>query len=243
MEERMEKVALITGGSTGLGAALAAFVGGRGDRVIVDARGERALRALERELAARASRVTALVGDVTDPAHREALVRAARDHGRLDLLVNNASTLGPSPLPALADVPLDALHRLFATNVVAPLALIQELVPLLERSNGLIVNVSSDAARGGYPGWGAYGASKAALDLISLTLASELRPRGIGVVAVDPGDMRTAMHQAAYPGEDISDRPLPEITLPFWAWLLEQDPRAVTGRRFEARAERWEVAA
>jgi NAD(P)-dependent dehydrogenase (short-subunit alcohol dehydrogenase family) len=103
--------------------------------------------------------------------------------------------------------------------------------------------VSSDAARGGYEGWGAYGAGKAALELASLTLANELRPRGVGVVTVDPGDMRTAMHQAAFAGQDISDRPSPDVTLPFWAWLLSQPPMAVSGRRFEAQADRWEVAA
>lgn len=239
----MQRVALITGASRGLGEVLAGFLAGRGDRVILTARGAEALRAVERQLASRGYLVTAIAGDVNDPAHRDELVRAARDYGRLDVLINNASALGPSPLPALVDLPLDALNEVLATNVAAPLSLIQLLVPVLERSNGLVVNVSSDAARGGYAGWGGYGASKAALDLISLTLASELRPRNVAVVAVDPGDMRTTMHQAAYPGEDISDRPLPEATLPFWAWLFEQEPRAVTGRRFEVAAERWEVAA
>lgn len=239
----MQKVVLITGASRGLGRVLAGFLAGRGDRVIVDGRDAGALRALELDLAARGCTVTAMAGDITDQGHRDVLVRAARDHGRLDVLINNASTLGPSPLPPLVELPIEALHSVLATNVVAPLALLQSLVPLLELNNGLIVNVTSDAARGGYPGWGGYGASKAALDLMSLTLAGELRPRGVAVVAVDPGEMRTAMHQAAYPGEDISDRPLPESTLPFWAWLLEQDPRSITGRRFEAQAERWEIAA
>jgi NAD(P)-dependent dehydrogenase (short-subunit alcohol dehydrogenase family) len=128
-------------------------------------------------------------------------------------------------------------------NLVAPVALVGALLPLLERGRGLVVNVSSDAATGGYPGWGGYGASKAALDLASLTLAGELRPRRVGVVSVDPGDMRTRMHQAAFPGEDISDRPLPEATVPFWAWLLGQDPLAVSGGRFRAQADRWESAA
>ncbi len=239
----MERVALITGASRGLGATLAGFLAGRGDRVIITARGEEGLNRAALALAARGGHVTWIAGDVTDPAHRRSLARAVRDHGRLDLLVNNASELGPSPLPELIEHPLAGLERVFATNAIAPLALLQELAPLLERSGGLVVNVSSDAARGGYPGWGGYGASKAALDLMSLTLANELRARGVSVVAVDPGDMRTAMHQAAYPGQDISDRPPPEATLPFWAWLLGQDPRAVSGRRFEAQAERWEVAA
>jgi NAD(P)-dependent dehydrogenase (short-subunit alcohol dehydrogenase family) len=123
------------------------------------------------------------------------------------------------------------------------LGLAQEALPLLRQRAGLIVNISSDAARGGYEGWGAYGATKAALDLVSLTLANELRPAGVSVVAVDPGDMRTQMHQAAFPGEDISDRPLPDVTLPFWAWLLGQPPGSVSGRRYEAQADHWEVSA
>jgi NAD(P)-dependent dehydrogenase (short-subunit alcohol dehydrogenase family) len=118
-------------------------------------------------------------------------------------------------------------------------------LPLLESRRGLIVNISSDAATGAYPGWGAYGASKAALDLISRTLAAELAPGRVGVVSVDPGDMRTRMHQEAFPGEDISDRPLPEVTVPFWDWLLDQDPMAVTGTRFKAQTarEQWTVLA
>lgn len=243
----MERVALITGASRGLGAALAAFLAGRGDHVIITARGEDQLNAAAREIAARGGRVTAVAGDVRDSAHRDELVRAARaispGGGRLDLLVNNASALGPSPLRLLAETPLTALDQVLATNVVAPIALVQALLPLLERGPSLIVNVSSDAARGGYAGWGGYGASKAALDLISLTLAGELRARSVGVVAVDPGDMNTQMHQAAYPGEDVSDRPSPDVTFPFWAWLLSQDPRTVTGQRFEAQAEQWQVAA
>ena len=128
-------------------------------------------------------------------------------------------------------------------NVLAPLALIQEALPLLERAHGLVVNITSDAAIGGYPGWGVYGASKAALDLVSKTLAAELRDEGVAVVSVDPGDMRTTMHQDAYPGQDISDRPLPDVTVPFWAWLLSQPPKAVSGGRFQAQASLWEVPA
>ena len=123
------------------------------------------------------------------------------------------------------------------------MGLVQATLPLLRKSGGLVINISSDAASGGYSGWGAYGASKAALDLVSLTLAGELRDDGVAVVSVDPGDMRTQMHQDAFPGEDISDRPLPEVTLPFWAWLLGQPRTLVTGRRFQAQADRWEVAA
>jgi NAD(P)-dependent dehydrogenase (short-subunit alcohol dehydrogenase family) len=127
--------------------------------------------------------------------------------------------------------------------LVAPLALVQVLLPYLEVARGTVVNISSDAALGGYPGWGGYGASKAGLDLLSRTLAEELKGRHVAVVSVDPGDLRTAMHQAAFPGQDISDRPLPDVTLPFWAWLLHQSPDLVTGLRFRAQADRWEARA
>jgi NAD(P)-dependent dehydrogenase (short-subunit alcohol dehydrogenase family) len=141
----------------------------------------------------------------------------------------------------LNELPLAALRHVFDVNVAAPLALVQAALPLLVNSRGLVVNVSSDAAVGGYPGWGAYGASKAALDLFSKTLAEELRAKGVAVVSVDPGDMRTKMHQDAYPGQDISDRPLPEVTLPFWAWLLGQEPLRASGARYQAQAAVWEV--
>ena len=162
--------------------------------------------------------------------------------GRLDILVNNASELGPSPLPTLADYPLDKLAQVFNVNVIAPVALVQATLPLLKTGGGLVINISSDAAIGGYETWGGYGASKAALDLISFTLANELKDSGVAVVSVDPGDLRTDMHQAAYPGQDISDRPTPDVTLPFWAWLLGQDRAAVTGHRFSAQSDKWEVA-
>ena len=187
--------------------------------------------------------MTALAGDVADAKHRRRLVAAAEERGRLDVLINNASTLGSTPLPNLADYSLFALEQVFDVNVIAPLGLVQVALPVLERSGGLVVNITSDAATGGYEGWGGYGASKAALDLISLTLANELEAAGVGVVSVDPGDMRTKMHQDAFPGEDISDRPLPEATLPFWAWLFGQDHMAVSGQRFQAQAEEWRVPA
>jgi NAD(P)-dependent dehydrogenase (short-subunit alcohol dehydrogenase family) len=187
--------------------------------------------------------VIALPGDVADPEHRRRLVSAAAGLGGLDLLINNASELGPTPLPALAELQLADLERIFAVNVMAPLALVQAALPLLAARQGLIVNLSSDAAVGGYPGWGGYGASKAALDLVSATLASELKDRGIAVVAVDPGDMRTAMHQAAYPGDDISNRPLPEVTIPFFAWLFGQPRSGISGRRYRAQDAKWEIAA
>jgi NAD(P)-dependent dehydrogenase (short-subunit alcohol dehydrogenase family) len=180
---------------------------------------------------------------------KEAYESHSTDHGRqpgpgrLDILFNNASRLGATPLPPLVEYPPGALEDAFRVNVVAPIVLAREVLPLLAESGGLIVNISSDAALGGYPGWGGYGLTKAALDLASLTLANELSGRQVGVAAVDPGDLRTRMHQDAFPGEDISDRPLPDVTLPFWAWLFGQPPAAVTGRRYRAQSDRWEVNA
>lgn len=239
----MRDIAMITGASRGLGATLAGFLARAGWDLVLTARGADDLEAVADRLGGEGRRIVALAGDVADPDHRRRLADAARGLGGLDWLVNNASELGPSPLSPLAEVSVDALERVFAVNVVAPIALVRETLPLLEDGGGLVVDVSSDAAVGGYPGWGAYGASKAALDLASRTLAGELAPRGVSVVAVDPGDLRTAMHQAAFPGEDISDRPDPEVTLPFWAWLLGRDPATVSGRRFHAQAERWEEVA
>ncbi len=237
----MNRTALITGGSQGLGRTVADFLAAQGYGLVITARGEGGLAMAARELRRHGGPVIALAGDVADPAHRRRLAEAAREFGRLDVLLNNASTLGTTPLPPLAEYPLDELETAFRVNVVAPLALVREALPLLEASGGLIVNISSDAARGGYPGWGGYGLTKAALDLASLTLANEVSGRSVGVVAVDPGDLRTRMHQEAFPGEDISGRPLPEVTLPFWAWLLGQPRDAVTGRRYQAQSDRWEV--
>ncbi len=235
------RVALITGASRGLGATLAGFLAGQGYDLILTARGAEALQAAADALQPYHTTVITLAGDVADPTHRQRLFEVAQTFGRLDLLVNNASDLGPSPLPTLADYPLPALERVFTVNVIAPVALAQLVLPLLKASEGLIVNVSSDAALGGYENWGGYGASKAALDLISKTQAGELRAARVGVVSVDPGDMRTVMHQQAFPGEDISDRPTPDVTLPFWAWLLAQDHMDISGVRFQAQAEQWRV--
>jgi NAD(P)-dependent dehydrogenase (short-subunit alcohol dehydrogenase family) len=239
----MHRTALITGGSRGLGRTVAEFLAAQGYGLLITARGEEELATAARELRRHGGQVIALASDIADRTHRQRLAGAARQLGRLDLLLNNASTLGATPLPPLAEYPLDALEEAFRVNVVAPIALAREVLPLLAESGGLIVNISSDAALGGYPGWGGYGLTKAALDLASLTLAHELSGRRIGVVSVDPGDLRTRMHQEAFPGEDISDRPLPEVTLPFWAWLFGQSPAAVTGRRYRAQADRWEVNA
>ena len=233
------QTALITGASRGLGKTLAQFLAAQGTDLILTARGGAALAATARELSQFGGRTIALAGDVAAANHRRALAQAAEELGGLDLLVNNASILGPSPLPALADAPLEALEQVLEVNFLAPLGLVQLTLPLLQRRRGLVVNVSSDAAVGGYPGWGGYGASKAALDLASLTLAHELAEKGVAVVSVDPGDMRTQMHQDAFPGEDISDRPLPDATLPFWAWLLGQEHAAINGRRLGAQADVW----
>lgn len=237
-----QKVALITGGSRGLGAALAAFLAAQGWDLVLTARGCDALESTARAIRLYGGRVVTVPGDVSDAGHRRRLLDAVRSLGRLDLLVNNASELGPTPLPRLAVYPLDQLGQVLSVNVVAPLALVQAMLPLLECAGGMVVNISSDAAVAGYPGWGGYGASKAALDLATSTLAHELEERGVAVVSVDPGDMRTRMHEAAFAGEDISDRPPPEATVPFWAWLLGQPPEAVSGRRFQAQADRWEAA-
>ncbi len=209
-------VALITGASRGLGLALARGLARQGWSLIIDARGAPALAAAHAELAAQTT-VVAIPGDVTDATHRAALGDAARDAGGLDALINNASFLGPSPQPALLDYPLDTLERVFRTNVVAPLALLQAASASL-RPDARILNITSDAGVEAYPGWGGYGASKAALEQFSAIFAAE-RP-DLRVYWVDPGDMRTQMHQEAFPGEDISDRPLPEESVPGLLRLL-----------------------
>jgi NAD(P)-dependent dehydrogenase (short-subunit alcohol dehydrogenase family) len=229
MTDTSQHVAVVTGGSRGLGSALAAGLMNRGWHVVVDARDVTGLTD-------RLPGAVVLRGDVTDPEHRRHLGREIERLGRLDLLVNNASTLGPSPLPLLADYPLFELRSVFETNVVAPLGLIQELLPMLRASHGAIVNVSSDAAVEAYSGWGGYGSAKAALDQISAVLAAE-EPT-LRIYAVDPGDMRTQMHQAAFPGEDISDRPEPGTVVPALLRLI--DSRPDSGRY---RAADWAVQA
>ena len=220
--------AVITGASRGYGRALASSLTEQGWNVIIDGREARALELAAHELRARAPQVQvhAVAGDVTDPAHRAALSRAATGFGTLDLLVNNAGALGSSPLPHLAEVSPSELRHVIETNVVAPLALIQQLLPLLRRSEGTIVNLTSDAATEAYPSWGSYGASKAALDHLSAVLAVE-HP-ALRILSFDPGDLRTDMHQAAFPGEDISDRPAPEEAVPPLLHLLSI--RAPSGR-------------
>jgi NAD(P)-dependent dehydrogenase (short-subunit alcohol dehydrogenase family) len=197
--------AIVTGASRGLGLALTRALVERDWRVVVDARRGEALRAAVGDL----DGVVAIPGDVADPAHRPALVEAAGE--RIDLLVNNASLLGPSPQPRLADYPLDVLEQVYRVNAHAPLALFQAALPAL-RPGACVLNVTSDAAVEAYEGWGGYGSSKAALEQITRVLAAE-HPE-LRIVAVDPGDMNTQMHQEAFPGEDISDRPPPEDSVP-----------------------------
>jgi NAD(P)-dependent dehydrogenase (short-subunit alcohol dehydrogenase family) len=212
-------VAVITGGSRGLGRALAEALAGEGWTVVIDGRDRTALEAAARSIG---GAVVAVPGDVTDPAHREQLVAAARAAGGIDVLVNNASILGPSPQPSLGAYPLEVLRRVYEVNVVAPLALTQEALPVLRRSaRGRIVNITSDASVEPYEGWGGYGSSKAALDQLTRILGAE--ERDLRVWAVDPGDMRTQMHQEAFPGEDISDRPLPEEVVPALVELLRSE--------------------
>jgi NAD(P)-dependent dehydrogenase (short-subunit alcohol dehydrogenase family) len=211
-------IALITGASRGLGRAAAHALARRGWSLIVDARRAADLADAMRGLAD----VAAVPGDVTDPGHRADLAAAVGRAGGLDVLVNNASRLGPSPQPLLRDYPLDELARVYESNVVAPLALIQLLTAPLAAAAGTIVNVSSDAAVEAYPGWGGYGSSKAALDQLTAVLAAE--EPSLRCYAFDPGDMRTDMHQQAFPGEDISDRPEPETVVPALLRLIDQRP-------------------
>jgi len=209
-------VAIVSGASKGLGRVLAMALAEQGWSLVLDARGAQELEEAESEIKshlAETASVVAVAGDVADDSHRKKLVAAAEMLGGLDLLVNNASTLGPTPMPRLADYPLEEIRRVFEVNAFAPLALVQEALPLLRRSaNARVVDVTSDASVEAYEGWGGYGSSKAALDQLSAVLGVE--EPGLRVWAVDPGDMRTQMHQDAFPGEDISDRPPPESALP-----------------------------
>jgi NAD(P)-dependent dehydrogenase (short-subunit alcohol dehydrogenase family) len=218
--------AIITGASRGLGLALARSLAQHGYELVLDARRAADLEAVADELG-HLTEVRVIAGDVTDDWHRGALIAAAGD--RLDLLVNNASSLGPSPQPSLARYPLPELERVYAVNVLAPLALTQLALPLLS-DGGVVLNVTSDAAVEPYPGWGGYGSSKAALEQLTAILAAE-HPE-LRVYAVDPGDMRTEMHQQAFPGEDISDRPEPQESVP---GLLELIGGALPSGRYHAR--------
>ncbi len=234
-----KRVGIVTGASRGLGEAIARVLADRGCDLVLGARNAGPLEEVAQSLGQRGVTIVPVAGDVTDAAVRARLVSAAETLGGLDLLVNNASELGD--IGPLVDFEVTRFGRVFPVNAGAPLALIQQALPLLVKRRGLIVNITSDAAQGAYPGWGPYGASKAALELLTRTLAVELRDRGVSAVIVDPGDMRTRMHQQAFPNEDISDRPLPDVTIPFWSWLFDQDPATLTGERFTAQSEdtRW----
>ena len=229
MTLQTSRTALITGASRGLGFALARRLAEHSWNIIIDARGAQTLEEARRELA-RHTQVTAIAGDVTSQAHRAALVDAARGAGGLDALVNNASSLGPSPLPPLLDYPLEELELVYRTNTLAPLALLQAVQSAL-KPGARVVNVSSDAGVEAYEGWGGYGSSKAALERLSAVLAVE-NPT-LRVYWVDPGDMRTQMQQEAFPGEDIGDRPLPDESVPGFLALLEGD--LPSGRYFARR--------
>jgi len=220
-------LAVITGSSRGFGRALAHALAAEGWDLVVDARNAADLiNAFPRTSTDAGRRIAAIPGDVTNPLHRAVLTNTVGDRA-LDLLVNNASHLGPSPQPELAEYPLDELRRAYETNVVAPLALAQQLLPALHRSTrATIVNVTSDASVEPYACWGGYGSSKAALDQLTAVLAAEQRDghKDLRVYAFDPGDMRTDMHQAAFPGEDITDRPEPATVVPALLHLLDQRP-------------------
>ena len=228
-EESSQRTAIITGASRGLGLALARRLAEDGWTLIIDARGEDALENTRAELS-KHTHVIAIPGDVADSGHRAEISEAANEAGGADALVNNASILGPSPQPDLLDYPLDVLEEVYRNNVISPLALIQDLSTEL-KPQARIINVTSDAATEPYEGWGGYGSSKAALEQLSNILAAE-NP-GLRVYRVDPGDMRTQMHQEAFPDEDISDRPLPEESVPGFIELLTGD---LPSGRYKARA-------
>jgi NAD(P)-dependent dehydrogenase (short-subunit alcohol dehydrogenase family) len=232
--EQSEPVALITGASRGLGLEVARLFAGRGMPLVLTARTPGPLAAAADELA-RWTEVLALPGDVADRAHAERLVRAGLERfGRIDVLVNNASAIGPSPMPALDAYPAEAFAAVLEINVVAPLHLAQLVLPgMRERGVGVIVNVTSDAAVQAYPGWGGYGASKAALEHLSKVLASELAGSGVRVYVVDPGDMNTQLHREAEPGVDLSHLPGPEVPAPAFLDLVKRET-APFGR-FEAQ--------
>ncbi|MGQ0816383.1 MAG: SDR family NAD(P)-dependent oxidoreductase [Gemmatimonadota bacterium] len=219
MKNVSERTALVTGASRGLGLALARGLAAHGWNLNLTARDAQRLRGVRAELAGR-THVASLAGDIIDPEHWHALAVLVRGHTGLDAVINNAGALGPSPQPALLAYPLDVLDLVFRTNVIAPLGLLQVLKPKLKPA-ARVINVTSDAAVNAYAGWGGYGSSKAAFEQLSAVLAVE-NP-DLRIYWVDPGDMRTDMHQAAFPGEDISDRPLPDVQVPAFVALLESD--------------------
>ncbi len=232
-----QKVVVITGSSKGLGRALAHAYAGAGASVVINARDAATLEATRRELAAKPGyHIAALAADATQPGDITRLVDFALERfGRIDVLVNNAGILGPSPRPDLTDLRADDLAEIFRANVTGPLLVTQAVLPpMLAQKSGLIINVTSDAGQTGYPGWGGYGASKAALELMTESWAAELDGTGVRVNAVNPGDLQTEMHQLAFPGEDISDRLDPFTVTDLFVWLASDAAADVTGQRFDA---------
>lgn len=229
-----DRVALITGASRGLGREIAGLFAARGARLILTARGGETLAAASAALE-RLTDVVALAGDLADERHAARLVEAGLARfGRIDVLINNASVLGPTPMPRLEDLSPTALDDIFRVNVCAPFALIQQVLPQMRtRAEGMIINVTSDAGVQAYPGWGGYGISKAALEHLSRVLAAELEGSGIQVFAVDPGDMNTQMHRDAEPGVDLSHLPGPEAVAPAFVRLVEE--ATVSFGRYEAQ--------
>ncbi|MBC5805465.1 MAG: short-chain dehydrogenase [Candidatus Eremiobacter antarcticus] len=214
------KVALITGASRGLGLEIAKAYAKRGARLMITARTSADLERAAAEIrtssrgdgAAREPLIEALAGDVADSSHARRLIdTTVRAFGRLDILINNASELGPSPMPSLEQLPIDDYHRILDVNAVAPLQLTQFALPHLKAAGeAFVINVSSDAGVQAYPGWGGYGSSKAALEHWSRILAAELDGSGVRILVVDPGDMNTEMHRQAEPGVDLAHLPGPE---------------------------------
>lgn len=233
MSETLAQAALITGASRGLGLALARELARSGWRLIIDARGEQDLEKARRELSFH-TEIFAIPGDISDASHREKLAEVAGQMGGLDAVINNASILGPSPQPELLNYSIKALTEVFRVNVLAPLGLLQTVQSLL-KPGARVVNITSDAGVEAYPGWGGYGSSKAALEHLTAILAAE-NP-DLKIYWVDPGDMRTQMHQAAFPGEDISDRPLPEVSVPGLIALLENKNNIPSGRYLARQIE------
>lgn len=229
-------VVLITGSSKGLGRALAHAYADAGARVVINARGETALEATRKELEAKGAQVLAVVADATRPTDIERLVKQAINRfGRIDVLINSAGILGPSPRPNLADFVASDLAELFRANTIGPILMTQAVLPhMLRQKSGLIINVTSDAGQTGYPGWGGYGATKAALELVTESWAAELEGTGVRVNAINPGDLQTEMHQLAFPGEDISDRLDPFTVTDIFVWLATPAGASVTGQRYDA---------
>ncbi len=231
-----DTVVLITGSSKGLGRALAHAYADAGARLIINARGEAPLEATRKELEAKGAQVLAVVADATKPTDIARLRDAALERfGRIDVLINNAGILGPSPRPNLADFEALDLAELFRANTIGPILMTQAVLPhMLRQKRGLIINVTSDAGQTGYPGWGGYGATKAALELVTESWAAELEGTGVRVNAVNPGDLKTDMHQLAFPGEDISDRLDPFTVTDVFVWLATEAAASVTGQRYDA---------